>query len=218
MLAVFNVVAFVSANVISPDGFTDTFWMGYGFTTVAFIGQLVCAYTALKADSAKKMFLNIPIVYISYIGLALMLAAGLVCMLVPVIPYWVCVLVAVSILGFTAISVFEAKAAADIVTEVEEKVKNKTLFIKSLTVYADTVMSGAKSDAVKTECSRVYEAVRYSNPMSADTLLEIESQITLKFNEFSESVKIDNAEKAKVLADELIVLIGDRNLKCKLMK
>ena len=218
MLAVFNVVAFVSANMISPGGFSSSFWIGYGFITAAFIGQLICAYTALKADNAKKIFLNIPIISISYIGLALMLAVGFICMLVPVIPYWAGILSAVLILGFTAISVFKARAAADIVTEVGEKVKNKTLFIKSLTVDADTVMAGAKSDAVKAECNRVYEAVRYSDPVSDDTLLDIESRITLKFNEFSEAVKADNAVKAKAVADGLVVLIGDRNKKCKLLK
>ena len=217
-LAVFNAVAFISASLISPDGFTASFWIGYAFITVAFVGQLACANMAFKADSAKKMFLNVPLVSISYTGFIVMLVAGLICMLVPVIPYWVGIIIAVLVLGFTAISVFQAKAAADIVTEVDEKVKTKTFFIKSLTVDANTVMAGAKSEAVKAECNRVYEAVRYSDPMSSDALSGAETQITLKFNEFSEAVKADNAEAVKAVADELIVLINDRNKKCKILK
>ena len=217
-LAVFNAVAFISASLISPDGFTVSFWIGYAFITVAFVGQIICANVAFKAESAKKKFLNIPLVSISYTGLIVMLIAGLICMFVPVIPYWVGIIIAVLVLSLTAISVFKAKAAADIVTEVEEKVKTKTFFIKSLAVDANTVMEGAKSEAVKAECNRVYEAIRYSDPMSSDALSETESQITLKFNEFSEAVKDDNDESVKAVADELIVLINDRDKKCKLLK
>lgn len=218
ILVVFNTVAFISAGVILHDGFTISFWIGYGFITVAFIGQLVCANVALKADSIKKRFLTIPLFTISYIGLGLMLAVGLICMLVSVIPCWVCILLSISILSFTAVSVSQANVASDIITGVEEGVKANNLFIKSLTVDACTVMESAKSEVIKEVCNRVYEAIRYSDPMSADVLSGVESQITLKFNEFSESVKTDNTENAKRLADELIVFIGDRNKKCKLLK
>ena len=53
--------------------------------------------------------------------------------------------------------------------------------------------------------------------MSNDALAGVESQITLKFNEFSGAVS-GGAENIGTLADELVVLIGDRNKKCKLLK
>ncbi|MGN0317951.1 MAG: hypothetical protein ACI4E1_08490 [Lachnospira sp.] len=218
MLALFNVVAFISASVISSDGFTVSFWIGYIFVTVAYVGQLLCAKAALKADNANKRFLNIPLIAISYTGLILMVAVGLICMLIPIIPYWVCILLLVLILGFIAICILQAKAASDIVSGIDEKVKTKTLFIKSLTGDANTLMSAAKSEVIRAECNRVYEAIRYSDPLSADALSGIESMIFLKFNEFSEAVKSCNTENSKIIADELLVLIEDRNNKCKLMK
>lgn len=63
----------------------------------------------------------------------------------------------------------------------------------------------------------MFEAVRYSDPMSNDALAGVESQITLKFNELSEAVS-GGADNVKNIADELVILIGDRNKKCKLLK
>mgnify|MGYP006923404322 CR=1 FL=1 len=96
--------------------------------------------------------------------------------------------------------------------------KNKTFFIKSLTVDADTLMAQAKSDAVKAECRKVYEAIRYSDPMSNDALASIEGQITVKFAELSDAVKADDVGNVVELASEVVILIGDRNKKAKVLK
>ena len=86
-LAVFNVITFVTPNEIGGvSKFTASFWVGYVFITVAFIGQLVCAFFALKAENVKKMFYRIPMISISYTGLILMLIAGGIFMAIPTLP------------------------------------------------------------------------------------------------------------------------------------
>lgn len=56
-LAVFNVITFVTPNEIAGvSKFTGAFWTGYIFITLAFIGQLGCAYKAFKAENLKKLF------------------------------------------------------------------------------------------------------------------------------------------------------------------
>ena len=79
-------------------------------------------------------------------------------------------------------------------------------------------MSRAKSEAVKAECKKVYEAVRYSDPMSSNALASIESEITITFAKLSEAVVDDNFETVSEFASEIIILLGDRNKKCKLLK
>ena len=79
-------------------------------------------------------------------------------------------------------------------------------------------MASAKSDAAKAECKKVYEAIRYSDPMSNDALASIEGQISIKFEALSAAVGADDIEKVSELANEVIILIGNRNGKCKLLK
>lgn len=222
LLAVFNVICFVTPNLVTVAGkdydkFGGAFWVGYIFITLAFIGQLVCAYIALKTDNKTKLFYNIPIIRVSYTGLILTLVFGALCMAIPNLPNWVGIIVCVLVLAFTAIAVIKAKAASDVVENIDKKVKAQTLFVKSITVDAESLLARAATPEAKDACKKVFEAVRYSDPMSNDALAGVESQITLKFNELSEAVS-GGADNVKNIADELVILIGDRNKKCKLLK
>ena len=218
LLALFNVIAFVSVGWAGQEKYTSSFWIGYVFITVMFIGQLICSYMAFKADSAKKLFYNISLIRTSYIGLIVSFVVGGLCMLISPLPYWVGVIVCAIVLVANVLSIVKATAAIDEIERVDAKVKTQTFFIKSLAVDADTLMAQAKSEAVKAECRKVYEAIRYSDPMSNEDLASVESQITVKFAELSEAVKADNVEKVIKIANEVCILVGDRNKKRKLLK
>ena len=218
LLALFNVIAFVSVGWTGQEKYTSSFWIGYVFITAMFIGQLICSYMAFKADSAKKLFYNISLIRTSYIGLIVSFIIGGLCMLISPLPYWVGVIVCAIVLVANVLSVVKATAAIEEVERIDEKIKIQTFFIKSLTVDADTLMASARSEAVKAECRKVYEAIRYSDPMSNDALASVEGQITVKFAELSEAVKADNVEKVIKIANEVCILVGDRNKKRKLLK
>ena len=219
MLIVFNVITFVTPDEMNGmSKFAGAFWVGYIFITVAFVGQLICAFVAFKAENAGKLFLNVPLLTISFTGLILTLIVGVATMAIPDLPKWAGVVVCTLVLAITAIAVIKASWAADAAQSVEKNVKAKTLFIKSLTIDADTLLAQAKSEEIKAECRKVFEAVRYSDPMSSDALAAAESQITLKFSALSDAVKKNSLEDVKNLSSELLVLIEDRNKKCKLLK
>lgn len=218
LLALFNVIAFVSVGWAGQEKYTSSFWIGYVFITVMFIGQLICSYMAFKADSAKKLFYNISLIRTSYIGLIVSFIVGGLCMLISPLPYWVGVIVCAIVLVANVLSVIKAAAAIDEIERVDTKVKTQTFFIKSLTVDADTLTASAKSEAVKAECRKVYEAIRYSDPMSNEALAAVESQITVKFAELSEAVKSDNEEMVFNISIELLTLISHRNKMCKVGK
>ena len=139
-------------------------------------------------------------------------------MLISPLPYWVGIIVCAVVLAANVISVVKASVAIEEIEHIDTKIKTQTFFIKALTVDADTLMASAKAEAVKEDCKKVYEAIRYSDPMSNDALSSVESQITVKFAELSEAVKADDAVKVAVIANEVVVLIGDRNKKCRLLK
>ena len=218
-LVVFNVITFVVTNeTIGLTSVGSSFWVGYAFITIAFIGNLICGWLFFKEENKGKVFLNIPIINLAYSALIVSLIVGAVAMAVPQIPYWIGVIVDVLVLAFYAIAIVKASAAADIVNDVEQKVKVQTFFIKSLTVDADSLMARANSDEMKAETKKVYEAIRYSDPMSNDALANIENQIQNEFNTFADAVKNNDIDLAKSSANELVVLRHDRNKKCKLLK
>lgn len=219
MLVLFNVICFVSPNRAAGFvKFGGAFWAGYAFITAAFIGQVVCAYIAFRADNAKKMFYNIPLITISYSGLIAMLVIGGVCMAVPDLPNWVGIIICMAVLAFTAVSVVKASAAAGEVERIDDKIKNQTAFIKSMTVKCEGIAARAKDNEIKTECKKVYDAVRYSDPVSCQELNAVETEIEQKIDELSGAVAAGNTDAVKALAGEIITLSGDRNRMCKAIK
>lgn len=219
LLAVFNVAVFATpAEAGGYSKFGGAFWVGYIFITLSFIGQLICAYIAFKADSLQKFFYNVPLIRISRTGLVLTAIFGTLCMAIPNLPNWIGVILCLAVLAFTAITVIKATAAGDIVSGIDKNIESKTSFIKLLTADAEALMSAAKTPELKAEVKKVYEAIRYSDPMSNAALEEINEQIQNQFSVFADAVKAEDFDLAFSYSDELIILIDNRNKKCKLLK
>ncbi len=211
-LIAFNAIAF-----IVPGGMKTNFWIGYLFITLAFSGQLVCAKVTFKADNAKKFFYNFSLISISFIGAVIMLIIGGITMAVPIIPVWVGIILCLLDLAFTAIAVINASVASGVVSDIDKKIKADTLFVKTLTADAMALMSKAQTQQQKDITQKVYETIRYSDPVSNDALHYVESQITICFKEF-ESAICENRENATIIGQQLIILINERNTKCELFK
>ena len=57
LFALVNAICFVAPNELAEaNKFVGAFWTGYIFITLAFIGQLACAYIAFKVKNLKKLF------------------------------------------------------------------------------------------------------------------------------------------------------------------
>lgn len=219
LLALFNLICFVTpAEWYGFNKFGGSFWAGYVVITLAFLGQLVCAYKAFQAEDAKKFFYNLPLITVSYTGLILTLVFGGACMAVPDLPNWLGAILGAVVLAFTAVAVIKASAAADIVESVDKKVTEKTAFLRVAAADAEVILASAKSEETKAECRKVYEALRYSDPMSNEALSVTEAKITVKLDELKAAAAADDAEKTKAAAGELILLIKERNAKCKALK
>ena len=127
-------------------------------------------------------------------------------------------IVSVIVLAFVAIATIKAHSAGDIVESIDKKIKEQTFFIKTLTVDAQNLMARANTPESKDLVKKVYEAVRYSDPMSNENLAEIEGRIGYEFRIFETAVKSGDAVAMENQAQELLVLIDNRNNKCKALK
>lgn len=213
LFAIFNVLAFAV-------GFKNnaSFWTAYIASVIAMLLQLVCAKISFKPEKLDRLFLNIPVISITFTGMVASMIIGAVCMVIPSVPVVAVIVIEYLILAFTGISVLKANAAAEIVNEVGEKVKEKTQFIKLTTVDAQNLMNSAKSESVKSACKKVYEALRYSDPMSSEALAHEEAEIADKMAELSSAVASDNADLAESISNEITVFVKARNNKCKALK
>lgn len=216
LLAAFNAVVFLVRPVV-PDfviRYDARFWVAWAFILAAFVGNLACANAAFKAEQLKKLFYRVPLITVSYAGLIATLLLGGGLMLIPNCPAWIAAVVCVLVAAVTAVAVVKAGWAGEVVGEIDEKVAQKTQFIKLLTAEAEALISAAKTPDARAAAKKVCEAVRYSDPMSN---ADLELQIEQKFEAFSSAVN-DDTESISVLGDEVVALIAIRNRRCKYLK
>ena len=218
-LALFNVICFATPDKAGGmSKFGGAFWVGYIFITISFIGQLACALIAFKAENLKKLFYNIPLISISYGGLIVMLIVGGLSMAIPGFPKWIGIIICLLVLGFTTISVIKASAAAEIVSGVDEKIVVQTSVIRLLTADAQNLISRANAPMLKEQCKKVYEALRYSDPMSNVALTDIEQRIKEEFDALTDAVIADDLDATEASSKEIISLVTERNNLCKIYK
>ncbi len=219
LFAVYNAIVFTVQPILGFEKNYDArFWISWAFVALAFVGQLACALVAFSAKKKDKLFLNIPLITESYAAAVVMTVAGSVCMLIPDLPAWVASVVVLLVFMFSAISVVKAKAAADAVSSVSEKVKANTFFIKALAADAETLVARGKTEEIKAELKKVYDAIRYSDPMSNNALASAENGITIAFSKLTAAVADNDANAVKRCAEEVLILVKDRNNKCRLLK
>ena len=218
LLALFNVIAFVSPGWIWFEKYDAAFWIGYAFITATFLGQLACAWFALKEESASKLFYKISLITTSYTGLIVTFVIGGLCMLISPLPYWVGVIACSIVLAANILAVIKATAAIEKVQKIDEKIKSQTAFIKILTVDAECLISRAKSETIKAECKKVYEAIRFSDPVSQDSISQIEEQLSEQFAKLSKAIDDDRTDLVLAVTADFLALLSERNKKCKLLK
>lgn len=211
---IFSLITFIPM-VSAGVEITFSFIIGYIFCALLFAEQLGCGYFAFKENNLQKVFYNIPIVKTSFSSLVVMIIASVVLSLIGV-PNWLVAVICAVIALFSTVSVLKANFVSEEVAKIDEKIKADTFFIKNLTVYAESLISKASTDEAKSEATKVYEAIRYSDPMSNDALASLESEITIKFKAFENAV-VSGVACAET-ANELLILVEERNKKVKVLK
>lgn len=219
LLAVFNVICFATpsemAGYVKIDG---TFWVGYAAITLAMIGQLICASIAFKTENKEKLFLNIPLITESYTAMVVVMVVGAICMLIPNFPSWIAAVINILIIGFSAISVVKAAAAEEIVSEVEDKVKANTSYMRSLQAKGQLLVDQCQSDNVRALITKLAEDLRYSDSVSSGDLEDVEASL-LALMERLQAAVMDGDDVAVIdLCKQFSMSLAQRNQMCKAAK
>ncbi len=208
LFVVLSVIAF-----IIPTAKTGAFWIAYVFTFAAFAAQIgIWKMVFGKEDTLKSKFFAIPVVSVGIIYLVVQIIAFALFAAVPTLPVWSAVVGCAVILGVSAVGVIGAEAGRDEIERVEEKVQKKVFFIKNLQVEVELLADAENDGEIKTALQKLAETIRFSDPMSSETLAGIESEITEKIAE------LKTANNKLALIRELNSLVAERNKKCKILE
>lgn len=208
LFAPVSVIAFVL-----PTEKTATFGVAYTFTVVAFAAQIGIWKIALgKEETLKSKFLGFPVVHIGIVYLIVQIVAFAVFLFVPTTPIWIAVIVCVLIAGVSAICMIAADTGRGEIERVEAKVQKKVFYIRSLQADVELLADKETNAEIKSALTQLAEKIRFSDPMSHEQLVDLETQIEAKVFDLR---TVTN--KTDIVA-EILSLLDERKKKCKILK
>lgn len=221
IMGVFAVV-FVLFNFIVlflVENKTPVFWVTYGFSVIAFLLLAANSFLALKrATTLNDIFFGLPLDIISGLYLSVQIASMLLFNLIPNMNIrWVVVLEVIILACYLILSM-SALLAKNVVVDIDHRQKEKVFYIKSLDAEIEGLVIRVTDLKFKKQLLDLQEVVRYSDPMSDDSLCILEQKIEAKASAMAEAIETGNLESAAALCQEIHLLFLDRNRKCKLLK
>lgn len=208
LLLLFSVIAFMI-----PTEKTGAFWIAYIFTVIAIVAQIAIWKNTLgKESKLKSKFLGLPIVHIGVVYLLTQIVVFAIFAAVPALPTWSAIVACTVISGFSVIFMISGEVSRGEIERVEANVQKKVFFIKELQADVELLIEQEKDAEIKNALQLLAEKIRFSDPMSDDTLSKIEGTILAKVSELKSS-----SDKMPVI-QELNLLFTERNNKCRILK
>ena len=217
---IFNAITFLIPNEVFGVTRFDkgVFWIAYALITLSFIAQLITAYKFIKDDSNEKMFLNIPLLRTGYAAIIVSIIVGMVFMIFPVLPAWIGAIVSLLITGYFVIACVKAIVLSEAISQKEQQIKTNTSFIKDAVIESANLIASATTEEIRIECQKIYDAFRFSDYVSKVSLKEVEDEISNYLSKMKLAVGNANITEVKFTSKKLLILIKERNIRCKASK
>ena len=209
---VFSVIAFAAPFVRNT-----VFWLSYAFTAVAILAQVVVFQKAFhEGESVTSKFFGFPIARIGVIWVAAQTVLALVLMaLAAHIAAWIAAVLYVVIMGAALVGLIGADAAREQVERVETAQKADVQLMRRLQAQAKAMAAGCGDAAVKKQLQELSDELRFSDPVSKASLMEIEEQLEAELESLQNALGGENyAEAGKVIAKARRTL-AKRNMLCR---
>lgn len=217
-----SIIVFILFNIVSfviPFSRTATFWTGYMFAMIALV---VLTETCFKLNTVNKplrsRFYGWPIIYIAVGYVIIQLIVSLFFMGIHGIPVWVAVLVCSCLTGIALIGILSVSMATDAIETMDAHVQKKVFYIKSLDADVAEMIDLCLDSDTKRMLMELRESIRYSDPMSHESLAPLEQEILLFCDNLHKAMQERRFEDARSTCTQLALMIQKRNAKCKLLK
>ncbi len=216
VIAVVVLIAYNFAVFMIPCWKGGTFWVSWALTLVAFvISGVAFYYSLLKRKDAKSRFYGFPIAKIAFIYLVAQVAVGGICMaLGNIIPWWAATVLQAIGMALAVIGLISAETVVEEIHVQDAKLKKNVTLMRTLQSKVNQMAAQCEDKAIKA----LAEEFRYSDPVSGDTLAEIERDLSAVVDELQSAVVDGDAGATAQLCRKASAVLAERNRLCKLNK
>lgn len=219
LAVIYNVLVFA---IPYPHKSNLVFWMSWAGGMLAIAVQPIIAYFGLKdSETLKSKIYGWPIIRNGYIYLGIQLAITVLFLIVGafvVIPGWILPIIIVILIGFTVIGMFVADTYREEIEKMDAVAPISVKFINDLKVDSNMLSQRKTSEDIHRKLVEFAEEVKYSDPVSSESLAEIEDEINRKYIVMKDNVINNKRDGIIDEIDELLQLLNERNQRAKLAK
>ena len=198
-----------------------TFVITYITSVIAISAQAYFAKVSFSNESLKSKFYGFPIAKVGFVYLLAQLIVSIIVYVVGAfvnIAPWIIIIIEVVIIALAAFGLITTTSYKDVIEELEEKVVVDKSFISKLKLDASSYVYRITSKETKELFDKFVDIVKYSDPISNDSLKSIENEIDTKFNEIKDLINQENYLLANREINTIINLMNSRNELCKRTK
>lgn len=189
----------------------SSFWISYVFAVISFLLSYMVSY--LSVNSAKRLtdwIFSLPVMRwcVIYVIVEIIIATIFMIIHAP----WKIVFIPQFLLPiFFLILVVPCFGQKNHVAEVSVETSVKVSYIRQLNAKLIALISRTEDSALKKEMEKATDMLRHSDPMSADSLTEIEEKMSACANQIDSLIREKNYTEAAPLVKEMCLLIEERN-------
>lgn len=196
------------------------FWLTYLFTAAAFGMQAyVFKLSFEKEAGAKSKFYGFPIARVGVLYLAAQIVLGLVFMaLAAVAPVWLALVLYLVLLAAAAVGVIATDSVRDEVERQDTQLKADVAAMRALQSHAAALPARCEDTTAKAALEKLAEEFRYSDPVSAPALADLETDMAAIMEELSAAVTDGDNAAVLALCKKISATLAERNRLCKLNK
>lgn len=196
------------------------FWLTYLFTAAAFgVQAYVFKLSFEKEAGARSKFYGFPIARVGVLYLAVQLVLGLVFMaLAAVAPVWLALVLYLALLVAAAVGVIATDSIRDEVERQDTQLKKNVATMRALQSKAAALPARCEDATAKAALEKLAEEFRYSDPVSAPALTDLETDMAATMEELSAAVTDGDNAAVLALCKKISATLAERNRLCKLNK
>lgn len=221
MSGIFTVLFVVLSLVIGGvSGHTASFWISFSLMLVAVCEATFCLMKTMKDGAIlKDIMFSFPLwehtliffLYELVVSVLFMILDGKVHFAFPLI---------LGLLGIIVYSffAFSCLLARGIVGEIQKEVKIKTTNLRMMQADAESLAENCTTPEAKKAASKLAEDIRFSDPMTDDSLNSIDDEIKRYIRDARIAVAEGREEDVPALCREMGLLLSERNRKCRILK
>ena len=212
---VVSVVAFAV-----PFSKSAVFWLAYGFAVIAIIYQIYVFQIAFSEEGdVKSKFYAFPIARVGVIYLAVQLVISFIEMTFAVfLPIWLAVVVNIFPLSMAIIGCIAADVVRDEIARQDIRLKKDVSNMRELQSMSAALVGRCSSGDLKDIIQRMADEFKFSDPVSSEQTNNLEKEIRNQMNEIQKAIVDDDPESVKMLSNEILGNLAERNRICALNK